>query len=143
MFPSSLVKSLRLVGLVCMLMVSGFAAESGSPFERGPQLPHTGINLARDDGGWINVLVAGRSFELSFFNDQKLPVAVDVHHGLVRYSTGTMVKDRTVLARSTDGRKLVSPSDVRGPWVFRVHLALFDEGPDDLVETYTFSYGED
>jgi hypothetical protein len=139
----SVIKSLGLVGLVWMIMVSGFAAESGNPAELGPQLPQTGVNLARDDGGWINVLVAGRSFQLSFFDDQKLPVAVDVHHGLVRYATGTIAKDRTVLARSDDGRTLVSPSNVRGPWVFRVHLALFDEGPDDLVETYAFSYNED
>lgn len=135
-------KSLGLVCLALIGMVSGFAAEPGQPAGPGPELPKTGVNLARDDGGWINVVVADNGFVVSFFNDRKVPVAADVHHGLVRYSYAAKPKDRTVLTRSEDGKTLVSPSNVRGPWVFRVHLALFDAGPDDLVETYAFPYGQ-
>ena len=88
-------------------------------------------------------MVADNGFLVSFFNEQKVPVSADVHHGLVRYSYAAKARDRTVLTRSANGRTLVSPNNVRGPWVFRVHLALFNEGPEDLAETYSFSYSPD
>jgi hypothetical protein len=65
-----------------------------------------------------------------------------VRHGLVRYSYAAKGKDRTVLTLSADGKALVSPHNVRPPFIFRVHLALFTEGPDDLTETFAFSYSE-
>ena len=136
-------KSLGLVCLVLIGIVSGFAVEPGHPAGPRPELPGTGVNLARDDGGWINVVVADNGFVLTFFNEQKMPVAPDVQHGLVRYAYAAKSRDRTVLTRSADGKTLVSPGNVRPPWVFRVHLALFAEGPDDLAETYAFSYKQD
>jgi hypothetical protein len=137
---------MKALTLVCLLLVgfaSGHTAEPGKSPAPGPALPGTGINLARDDGGWINVVVDGSAFVLTFFNEQKVPVMADVHHGLVRYAYAGKPRDRTVLTRSEQGRTLVSPSNVRGPWLFRVHLALYDEGPDDLTETYAFSYSQD
>lgn len=130
--------------LICFVVIGatfGFAADTSKAGERQNELPKTGINLARDDGGWINVLVVGNSFVVSFFNDLKMPVAADVHHGLVRYKYVAKSKDRTVLTRSADGKTLLSPQNVVAPFVFRVHLALFNEGSDDLAETYAFSYG--
>lgn len=140
-FPSGM-KSFGLVCLVLMGTIAGFAAEPGKLIVLKPELPQTGVNLVRDDGGWINVVVAEHSFVISFFDDQKIPVAPDIHHGLVRYTYVARAKDRTVLNRSADGMTLVSPGFVRAPLIFRVHLALFDEGPDDLAETHAFSYSQ-
>ena len=136
-------KSLCLACFVVIGMVAGLAAVPGKQIELQPELPKTGVNLARDDGGWSNVVVDDHGFVVSFFDDRKMQVAADVHHGLARFFYAAKSRDRTVLTRSADGRTLVSPGNVKGPWVFRVHLALFDEGPDDLVETYAFSYGQD
>lgn len=136
-------KSLSLVCLVLIGFVSGFAAEPGKPAGPKPELPKTGINLARDGGGWINVVVIDLSFVVSFFNDLQMPVAADVQHGLVRYDHAAKGEDQTPLNPSADGKTLVSPGNVEHPLIFRVHMALFDEGPDDLAETYAFSYAQD
>lgn len=135
-------KSLCLIYVVLIGFVSGLSAEPGKPVALEPELPKTGVNLPRDDGGWINVAVDGSSFVVSFFDDQKAPVAANVQHGLVRYSYAAKSKDRTVLTRSADGRTLISPTNVKPPLVFRVHIALFNEGPGDLAETYAFSYSQ-
>ena len=75
--------------------------------------------------------------------DSDKPVSRQFEDSYYGYSYAAKARDRTVLTRSANGRTLVSPNNVRGPWVFRVHLALFNEGPEDLAETYSFSYSPD
>ncbi len=134
-------KTFVLLTLVLLGAATGFAAAPEA--KPKPELPKTGMNLARDDGGWINVEVQGVSFVVSFYNARMEPVLADVHHGLVRYAYIAKSRDRSVLTLTDDGMKLTSPSDVKPPHVFRVHLALFNQDPDDLAETFAFSYNAD
>lgn len=116
-------------------IIGGFAAEPVAP-----ALPATGVNLAREGGGWLNVSVQSDRFVISFFNDQKEPVPANVQHGLVRYSPVSLESQRTPLDLSADGKTMISPINVRAPHAFRVNLALYNDGPGDAAETYAFFY---
>lgn len=135
-------KTFVLLTVVLLGAVTGFAATAAPAAKPEPELPKTGMNLARDDGGWINVEVQGVAFVVSFYNAKKEPVPADVRHGLVRYVYVGKPRDRSVLTLTAGGMKLTSPSDVKPPHVFRVHLALFNKDPDDLAETFAFFYGQ-
>ena len=128
-------KTLSLLFLIIGSVLPSLAAEPTQP-----ELPKTGVNLERDHGGWLNVVVQDDQFVISFYNAKKEPVTADLHHGLVRYAYSENGSDRTVLRRSADGKTLISPHEVTPPDIFRVHLALFHEGADDLAETHAFSY---
>jgi hypothetical protein len=130
----------RMKSLGMVLFVLGVAAAGFAAGPAAPALPATGINLPRDGGGWLNVLVRSNRMVVTFFNDRKVPVAPDVHHGLAQYDQATRGDHRTPLRLSKDGRRLVSPTDVEPPHEFRVTLALFNSGPGKAAETHQFFY---
>ena len=125
---------------LCVALGALRAEPVAKPAEK-PELPKTGMNLARPAGGWINVEVADNRFVLSFFDVEKKPVAADRPGGVVRYVyTARENKPPAPLARSEDGLKLVTPAKIRPPHVFHVHIVLRGERPEDADESYNFRY---
>ena len=50
--------------------------------EKVYELPKTGLNQARPNGGWINVEPQGTRLVVKFFDKEKKPMAPDVARGL-------------------------------------------------------------
>jgi hypothetical protein len=126
---------------LCLVLGALRGEPAAKPPETEPELPKTGINLARHAGGWINVEVVGHRFVLSFFDVGKKPVASDRVSGLVRYVyTSKEDKSPAPLTLSDDGQKLVSPARIRPPHVFHVHIVLRGENAAGSDESYNFRY---
>ncbi|MDO8540178.1 MAG: hypothetical protein Q7S40_07005 [Opitutaceae bacterium] len=129
-----------LLRLIFAAIAFGFV--NAAELEIKPELPKTGVNLARSTGGWLNVEVTGNhSFVVSFFDQEKKPIAADAVRGVVRFFyTARENKPPVPLHLSEDSKKLVSLAKVRPPHVFRVFLVLFGAGDLDIGETYNFRY---
>ncbi len=126
---------------LCLALGALRAEPAAKPPDAKPELPKTGVNLARPAGGWINVEVGGNRFVVLFFDSEKKPVPADRPGGVVRYVyTARENKPPVPLARSEDGRKLVTPARIRPPHVFHVHIVLRGERPEDADESYNFRY---
>ncbi|MDE2471168.1 MAG: hypothetical protein KGL35_21145 [Bradyrhizobium sp.] len=110
------------------------------PDETKPELPVTGVNIARPSGGWLNVAVETNRFSIQFFDENKEPMDADADHALARYVYAAKRPERIVLYRSKDGRRLLSPPRVRPPHVFRVYLWLFDAAGGEAIESHVFQY---
>jgi hypothetical protein len=99
------------------------------------ELPETGKNLPRENGGWLNVEATGAQLIVKFFDADKKPVAPDVDRAAARFRyAGKSSITRTVLNR--DGDSLASPGNVRPPHNFLVTLTLLQggDGSEDAVE---------
>lgn len=126
---------------LCVALSALRSEPAAKPEETKPELPKTGVNLARPAGGWLNVEVVGNRFVLSFFDAEKKPVPADRPGGVVRYVyTARENKPPAPLAPSEDGLKLVTPARIRPPHVFRVYIVLRGERPEDADESYNFRY---
>lgn len=102
-----------------------------------PTLPETGVNIAREAGGWINVEASENRIFVRFFDAAQNPAVPDVLRGSARLVYPAREDHRVVLNR--DGDALASPSTVRPPWIFRIHLVLVasDDGePENFVLQY-------
>lgn len=138
--PATAMKTLTLLALLLFpaTLVTAVAATE-SP-ETKPELPGTGLNVARTGGGWLNLVFENHQLVVTFYDANKAPARVDVDHGLVRFRYVAREEDRFPLTRGADGMRLVSPPRVRGPHVFIVHLSLHVAGSGAGVEHYTFRY---
>lgn len=136
-------KSFRPILIATMAAVSlGAAAQSKSADEKKVyELPTTGKNLERQNGGWINVQTAGAQMIVKFFDAEKKPVAPDVERATARfrYAAKSEIK-RTVLNR--EGDTLVSPGNVRPPHNFLVTLTLLrgDDVAAGATEVFNFKF---
>ena len=150
-------KPRRLFALGAVLAGLGLAAAASSTYERpivppvtpAPKLPEfelptTGKNIPREQGGWLNIEFPGPFMLVRFFDAAKRPIVPDVPRATVRFR-GAMKSGvtRTVLNRS--GEVLVSPDQVRPPHNFIVTLTLVtgEEVPADGLyagEIYTFKF---
>ena len=108
------------------------------------ELPTTGKNIPRKDGGWLNVEFPGPSMTVKFFDAEKKPVAPNVVRASARFRYAYKSDmNRTVLNR--DGDALVSPGNVQPPHNFLVTLTLVPGGEADYnsfgeYEIYTFKF---
>ncbi|MFZ5496536.1 MAG: hypothetical protein ACOZE5_14525 [Verrucomicrobiota bacterium] len=126
---------------MCAMLGALRAEPTPKPPEPPPELPVTGVNLARPAGGWINVEVTGHRFVLRFFDAGKIAIPADRSGGVVRYVyTSKEDKAPAPLARAEDGQTLVSPARIRPPHVFHVHIVLRSERPGEPDEAYNFRY---
>ena len=115
------------------------AAQSTKEKEKKYELPKTGVNVARS-GGWINVVVEGNRFVVTFYDAKKKPAAADARHGTVRYVYAAKNPSRVVLNLREDGAALVSPPTVRPPHVFKLFLSLDAQEGEEPAETYSVGY---
>lgn len=130
---------LRPLMLIAACAASSVSIVGGAPVEPiVRELPATGVNVARQRGGWINAEFSGARMVVRFFDGEKKPISPEVEVGSARLRRpGASGIVRTTLGR--EGEKLVSPSNVRPPHNFLVTLAL----PSDAgapPEVVTFKY---
>jgi len=122
--------------LVVALLAMPLAHAAESAVE--PQLPEVGLNIARTQGGWINLVVENNRLVATFFNAERKPVPPDVARIAARIVYPAR-EDRHVVL-NPEGDALVSPPKVRPPHVFRVFLRLLVEGENETPETYSVLY---
>lgn len=109
-----------------------------APKKEEHELPTTGVNIARKDGGWLNIEGSGTRFVVKFFDKEKKPAPPDVERGLARFNYAAKNDERAPLHR--DGDTLVTPATVRPPHNFQVILSLFAGEIGEPSEVYTFKY---
>lgn len=135
-------KTPRLI-LFLIFTVTAFAMNPvGKPAAK-PELPKTGVNLARSSGGWLNVRVEDHRFFVNFYDTDKKPVAPNTSGGLIRfvYVVKAPSHQWRVALNPSDGKLgLVSPQRVKPPHVFRVYMTLYREGSEEELENYAFQY---
>lgn len=127
--------------IVALVLLPVVAAAKPAPSEPKPELPKTGVNLARAKGGWLNIEAVGHRFVVKFYDAKKKQFTPDMTRGLVRYYyTAKAIHPPVPLNRAKDGRALESPNKVKPPHVFHMHVVLLAEGSDEPVESYNFRY---
>jgi hypothetical protein len=102
------------------------------------ELPKTGLNRQRPNGGWINAEIVGTQLVIKFFDKLKKPVLPDLERGFARFNYAAKNDKSAVLSRN--GNILSTPATVRPPHNFLVILSLFAPGATEAAETYTFKY---
>ena len=103
-----------------------------------------GVTIARPNGQFLGLQIVNNSFVLSFYNEQKHKIAPDVTRATLRWPVKYQPADeRAVLNPGSDGTSLTSAKTVRPPHNFKVALALFTEGSETAVETYSVDYHAD
>jgi len=139
-------KTLLKVLLAVLIATAAMSAEKPAPSSSAQtpvkkkvfELPKTGLNLARPNGGWINAEIVGIRLVIKFFDKEKKPVAPDVERGFARFNYAAKNDKRAVLDR--EGNTLVTPATVRPPHNFLVILSLFAGEGAEPTESYTFKY---
>lgn len=102
------------------------------------QLPKTGLNQPRPNGGWINAEIVGTRLVIKFFDKEKKPVSPDVERGFARFNYAAKNDKSAVLGR--DGNTLATPATVRPPHNFLIILSLLSGESKEPTESYTFRY---
>lgn len=111
---------------------------ASAPKKKEYELPKTGVNIARKEGGWINVEGSGTRFVIKFFDKEKKPISPDVERGLARFNYAAKNDIRAPLHR--EGDTLTTPATIRPPHNFQVILSLFTGEVGEPREVYTFKY---
>lgn len=132
---------------VAMLAVGGAFATAATKPSAKPAAPAAeakeeptieGVVIERPNGNFLGLQILNNNFILSFYDAQKEKVAPDVTRATMRWPVKYQPTDeRTVLNPGGDGTSLTSPKIVRPPHNFRVFIALFVEGSESAVETYS------
>ena len=104
-----------------------------------PNIP--GLVIPRAKGGFLGLLIENGNFKLSFYDDERKPVAADVARANARWPVHYSVYDeRAVLNPSADGKALTSSKFVRPPYQFKLYLTLITEGSSDAPESYVLDF---
>jgi hypothetical protein len=117
----------------------GFAAPDAPADEKEGKIDGTAVPRAQ--GGWLGVELKGGSFQLTFYNEKKKPIAADKTSAVFRWSVHYQPNDeRTELTPAGDPSVLASSYPVKPPHTFILHIALL--GGDDKadVEAYTVDF---
>lgn len=106
-----------------------------------PKIP--GTEIARPDGTFLGLELAGGNFRLSFYDKKKKPVEPNVTRANARWPnrrSGTPSEYRTVL--NPNGKSLVGSKPVLPPYGFNVYLNLLrgDGENAEVVESYVVSF---
>lgn len=92
----------------------------------------TGIEIARSNGAYLGLALENGKFKLSFYDEKKKPVPVDVVRATARWDPKYKVgQEHAVLNPSADGMALESPKYVRPPFNFKIYIALLKEKEED------------
>lgn len=102
------------------------------------ELPTTGKNIARDNGGWFNIEATGQRMILRFFDAEKKPIAPDMLRGQVLFRYGGKKDARAPL--NVEGMTLATPATIHPPHNYVVFLNFFADDGGEPSETYTFRY---
>ncbi len=97
--------------------------------------------------GFLGIRIVDSTFQLSFYNSEKKPIPVDVDRAALRWDPKYKVgEERVVLNPSADGKSLVSPKNIRPPYLFKLYITLVREAAPDrapLNETFIVDFRQD
>ncbi len=101
-----------------------------------------GLTIPRAKGGFLGLVVTEtNNFKLSFYDENKKPLPVDVARANLRWPVHYSTFDeRTVLTPTDDGLALTSNKFVRPPFTFRLFMTLVVDGSDQPPESYVIDY---
>lgn len=100
-----------------------------------PKIP--GVTIARANGTFLSLEVAGGNFKLSFYDKKKKPMGVDVTRATARWPNPRAPGDnRTVLNLS--GTALVGAKPVVPPLTFTVFITLLQGEGDEAKAVESF-----
>ncbi len=102
------------------------------------ELPKTGVNKPRPEGGWINVETSGTRLRVKFFDKLKKPVPPNVERGMAIFKYASRNPARAPL--SVDGEGMATPAVLRPPHNFVLLLSFFSGDKTEAEETYSFQY---
>ncbi len=95
-----------------------------------------GIVRERPKGGFMSVQVINSRLTLSFYDEKKKEMPVDVARAAARWRSNKKVReDHTVLNPSGDGKTLIGAGVVTPPYTFKLFLTLLGE-EGTAVESY-------
>jgi hypothetical protein len=99
-----------------------------------------GVEIARANGGFLGLSLAGGGFRLAFYDAKKKPAPIDVASGVARWQPQQKKGNELApLSPSGDGKALASSKFVQSPHTFKVYLTLFNAA-GDTVENYTVDF---
>lgn len=133
---AGLILAAAVLGSAVMVATAPTAKPAADQKAEEPQI--SGVEIPRPNGAFLGLEIVNNNFVLTFYNAKKEKVAPDVTRATMRWPVKYQPTDeRTVLNPGGDGTSLTSPKVVRPPHNFRVFIALFVEGTDSAVETYS------
>lgn len=138
-------KPMRAWVVLAMILGAGgvSAATAGKPVANSEaakpeEKEIAGVTIPRPNGAFLGLEIVSNNFVLSFYDGEKEKIPPDVARATMRWPVKYQPTDeRTVLNPGSDGTSLTSAKVVRPPHNFRVFIALFVEGSDSAVETYS------
>ena len=131
---------LAFVGLAFAALRALPAAEPAPGAEKEGTV--AGVAVARA-AGWLGIEIKGGSFQITFYDAKKKPVAADASSAVLRWSVHYQPNpERTELTPSGDPTVLASSYAVKPPHTFILHVTLLFEGKPDASESYTVDFSE-
>lgn len=114
-----------------------YPAEQKTETEEEEEAPQVeGVEVAREEGGFLGLAIDGQSYVLRFYDAEKQAIEPDVARATARWKTpGKSGRQHTVL--NPAGSALRSPAVVRPPHVFRAYITLLSE-EGEMVEGHYF-----
>lgn len=96
-----------------------------------------GVTIERANGTFLGLTLEDHKFKLSFYDEKKKPMPVDVARATARWDPKNKSGlERTVLNPGADGMALDAPKFVRPPYNFKIYLLLIKEGEGAEDESY-------
>lgn len=100
-----------------------------------------GIVITRTDGTFLGLTLVEGKFKVSFYDKDKKPTKPDVLRAAARWpNPHGPGNNRAVLNLSSDGKYLIAPEFVRGPYSFKLFLTLIKSENGEQTETYTVDF---
>lgn len=137
-------KLIRAGLVLAMVLAAGLAVAApstkpgGAAASKAEEPKIEGVTIARPNGTFLGLQIVNNTFLLSFYDAQKKKTAPDVARATMRWTVKSQPNDeRAVLNPGSDGTSLSSPKAVRPPHNFRAFVALFVEGNESAVESYS------
>ncbi len=136
-------KRIALFAFAGLMMVALRALPAADPAPKDEKEGKVaGLAIARA-GGWLGVEIKGGSFQITFYDAKKKPVAADATSAVLRWSVRYQPNpERTELTASGDPSVLASAYTVKPPHSFILHITLLFEGKPDASESYTVDFSE-
>src|SRR5450631_615620 len=106
----------------CLLSTVGAMAAAPAPPEAEKEGTVAGTPIARADGGWLGLELKDGSFQITFYDAKKKPVAADRSSAVLTWNVHYQPNpERTLLLPGGDPAVLSSPYHVKAPHAFTLH----------------------
>jgi hypothetical protein len=134
------VRRLFLLLVSGLVLASAARAAAAADDEKEGTIEGTAIKRTVGDG-WLGLQLKDGTFRLTFYNAKKKPVEADKSSAVFRWPVHYQPNDeRTELTGTDNPAVLASSYPVRGPYAFKLHIALLPAAQDGTVEGYVIDF---